>query len=168
MNRKSFLQTSLAGLAGWSIFPNPAFARKTSEPDPLRPDLVREFVGAAHRDLGKVQTLLAETPNLIFSRWDWGNGDFEEAVEAAGHVGDKEIVRFLIEQGARVNLFVLAMLGEYELVVPVLEKYPMLLRAKGAHGFTLLHHAKRGGEAAQKIHDYLLDKGLTETRFKLM
>ena len=28
--------------------------------------------------------MLSEYPNLIYSRYDWGNGDFEEAIEGAG------------------------------------------------------------------------------------
>lgn len=35
------------------------------------------------------------------------------------------------------------MLGKTELVKPVLEEYPNLISAKGPHGFSLLHHAKK-------------------------
>jgi hypothetical protein len=65
--------------------------------------------------------------NLLYARYDWGNGDFEEAIEGAGHVGNKEIANYLIEQGARVNLFVLTMLGKTNLVKPVLDEYPPLI-----------------------------------------
>lgn len=110
---------------------------------------MKEFVVAGHKDLNKVKEMLSDHPNLIYSRHDWGNGDFEEVIEGAGHLGNKEIANYLIDQGARINLFVLAMLGKTKLVKPVLEVYPALLMAKGAHGFTLLHHAKVGGDDAK-------------------
>jgi len=46
-------------------------------PDPLKPELVKEFVMAAHVDLEKTKALLAETPALLNATWDWGGGDFE-------------------------------------------------------------------------------------------
>jgi hypothetical protein len=69
-----------------------------------------------------VKELLEQYPNLIYSRYDWGNGDFEEAIEGAGHVGNKEIAQWLIEKGARPNLFVMTMLGETAIVKSVIEK----------------------------------------------
>ncbi|OED48663.1 hypothetical protein AB832_00175 [Flavobacteriaceae bacterium (ex Bugula neritina AB1)] len=127
--------------------------------------LVKDFVVAGHKNLPLVKEMLNEHPNLIYSRYDWGNADFEEAIEGAGHLGNKEIANYLISQGARVNLFVLTMLGKTELVRPVLEAYPKLIFAKGAHGFTLLHHAKIGG--ADELFDYLQDKGLKKTHIKI-
>ena len=61
----------------------PTFGSNISENDPaqLKNSLVKEFVVAGHKDLSKVQSMLAEYPNLIYSRYDWGNGDFEEAIE---------------------------------------------------------------------------------------
>ncbi len=168
MKRKVFLQASLTGLSsivGYSLY------RSTSAPiqsaDQLNPELVKEFVTVGHNNLLRVKELLAEYPNLIYSRYDWGNGDFEEAIEGAGHMGDREIAEYLISQGARVNLFVLTMLGETTLVKPVLEKYPLLIQAKGAHGFTLLHHAVKGGARAEELHAYLIEKGLTETHISI-
>lgn len=166
MKRKTFLSTSGVGVLGFYL---PGSAKPTSSSnDPLDTEVVKEFVGAGHNNLPRVKEMLAEYPNLIYSRYDWGNGDFEEAIEGAGHVGDREIAEYLISQGARVNLFVLTMLGETALVKPVLEKYPQLIQAKGAHGFTLLHHAIRGGAPAAELHAYFLEKGLTETRIPII
>lgn len=167
MNRKNFLKSSALGLAAAAFSPINILARPLLGPDPLKPELVKEFVGAGHKDLERVKQMLAEYPNLIYSRYDWGNGDFEEAIEGAGHVGDEDIANYLIEQGARVNLFVLTMLGKTGLVKPVLEQYPALVFAKGAHGFTLLHHAERGGEKAKELYDYVQSKGLTEKQIKI-
>ena len=168
MNRKEFLQTSLYSGSGMLLLPGLLSAQNKPEPPPqLKAELVKEFVGAGHNNLNRVKEMLLDYPNLIYGRYDHGKGDFEEAIEGAGHVGDKDIANFLIEQGARVNLFVLTMLGKTELVKPVLEAYPKLVFAKGAHGFTLLHHAQRGEEDALAMLEYLQQKGLKETRIKL-
>lgn len=168
MNRKEFLQASLYTSTGMVLLPGIINGQnKVEPPPPLKPEIVKQFVGAGHNNLARVKEMLLDYPNLIYCRYDWGNGDFEEAIEGAGHVGDKDIATYLIEQGARVNLFVLTMLGKTELVKPVLESYPKLLFAKGAHGFTLLHHAKRGGDDALAMVEYLQQKGLKETQIKI-
>jgi hypothetical protein len=74
--------------------------------------------------------MLQEHPNHIYSRYDWGNGDFEEAIEGAGHLCNIEIANYLISKGARVNLFVLTMLGKTDLVKPVLKACPDLIIRK--------------------------------------
>src|SRR4051812_7575274 len=144
MNRKHFLHASAIASAAMVITPYKTWARTESEPYPV--DTVKDFVIAGHGNLPRVKELLEQYPNLIYSRYDWGNGDFEEAIEGAGHVGNKEIAEWLIEKGARPNLFVMTMLGETSIVKSVIEKYPSLLQAKGAHGLTLLHHATKGGD----------------------
>lgn len=167
MNRINFIKTGLGSLALAAVTPFHLTARSSRDPDPIDPTLVKEFVIAGHSKLDKVKEMLADYPNLLYCCYDWGKGDFEEAIEGAGHVGNTEIVHYLIEQGARVNLFVLTMLGRTDLVKPILEAYPQLLQARGAHGFTLLHHAKVGGEKAAPLHAYLTEKGLKETQINI-
>jgi hypothetical protein len=161
MKRKAFIKKSLGGIALAGVVPTFLFSQTQQEPVPFDIKWVKEFVVAGHQNLQLVKEMLTERPNLIYSRYDWGNGDFEEAIEGAGHLGNKEIANYLISQGARVNLFVLTMLGKTNLVRPTLEAYPELVFAKGPHGFTLLHHAKVG--EANELHDFLIEKGLTET-----
>ena len=55
--------------------------------EPLNPDLVREFVMASHGNFEKVEALLKEEPNLIRASWDWGGGEWESGLEAAGTRG---------------------------------------------------------------------------------
>ena len=160
MIRTSFIKTTIGSCLGANLIPSFGYAFNQNEPEPLKTGLVKEFVVAGHKDLGKVKEMLVDHPNLIYSRYDWGTGDFEEAIEGAGHLGNKEIANYLINQGARVNLFVLTMLGKTDLVKPILEDYPNLINAKGPHGFTLLHHAKVGG--SETLTAYLKEKGLTE------
>ena len=173
MNRKSFLNKVVAGSAAAFTLPlllNGQTAppqNKPNRPDPIPAEKVKEFVGAAHGKFDVVKQLLAEFPNLLYCSWDWGGGDFETGLEAAGHVGHKEIAEHLLGLGARPNIFVLTMLGKTALVKPILEAYPQLLNSKGPHGLTLLHHAQKGGEGAKELLDYLTAKGMKETKLPL-
>ncbi|MES2005116.1 MAG: ankyrin repeat domain-containing protein [Bacteroidota bacterium] len=167
MQRKEFLQTVSLSATGLLA---PAFVfsqTQTQTPEPLPDTLVKEFVIAGHGNFDKTKQLLTETPNLLYATHDWGKGDFETALEGAGHVGNKEIANFLIEKGARTNLFVLTMLGKTNLVKSFLETFPSFINARGPHGLTLLHHAQKGGEPAKELLDYLTGKGLKETKIAL-
>jgi hypothetical protein len=168
MNRKNFLQQGLLGAGGLITSPL-LFARGSSlnSTDPLPAEKVKEFVIAGHNNGDKVKSLLSEFPTILYATWDWGNGDFETALEGAGHVGNKENANYLIGLGARTNIFVLSMLGKTALVKNWIESYPALLNAKGPHGFTLLHHAQKGGEDAAELVEYFQSKGLKETKFTL-
>ena len=167
MKRKTFLHSLLPVLGGLSVIPGILTAQDKTAPPGLPPGLVKDFVIAGHGNLDKVKQLLAETPNLLYATWDWGAGDFETAIEGAGHVGNKEIANYLVEHGARTNLFVLTMLGKTDIVKSFIEAYPTFLEARGPHGFTFLHHAQRGGDEAKELVDYFTNKGLKETRYKL-
>jgi hypothetical protein len=168
MNRKNFLHRAALGTGGLIAAPPFLLAQTTrTAADPLPAEKVKEFVIAGHNSLDKVKSLLAETPTLLYATWDWGNGDFETALEGAGHVGNKEIANHLIGLGARTNLFVLTMLGRTPVVKSYLEAFPQYLNAKGPHGFTLLHHAQKGGDDAKELLDYLQSKGLEETKVNL-
>jgi hypothetical protein len=156
-----------AGASGFSVADTVKPAPVQQEPPPYTIDLVKEFVIAGHGNFDKTQSMIKDHPNLIFSKFDWGNGDFEAAIEGAGHVGNREIAEFLIDAGSRVTLFVLTMLGRTELVKPVLDAYPKLIFAYGPHGFTLLHHAKVGGKAGEELYTYLQEKGLKEDWIKI-
>ena len=165
MNRMKFIKSSLAAVALSSITPACAVSKSAQDPAPLDTKLVKDFVVAGHKNLPLVKEMLLEYPNLIYAKYDWGSSDFEEAIEGAGHLGNKEIANYLISQGARVNLFVMTMLGKTDLVIPTLEAYPELVFAKGPHGFTLLHHANVGEN--KLMQNYLKGKGLEETNIPI-
>lgn len=167
MNRKRFIEKGIMTSVGLGLIPSITYGTKHADPEPYKLALVKEFVLAGHFNLDKVKNMLQDYPNLIYSRYDWGNGDFEEAIEGAGHKGNKEVANYLIEKGARVNLFVLTMLGKTDLVKPTLEAYPNLIYSKGPHGLTLLHHAEVGGKESDVLKGYLLEKGLTEKSISL-
>jgi hypothetical protein len=168
MNRKYFLQNALIGttalIAGPSLISGQT---NNAKAEPLPAEKVKEFVGAGHNNLDKVKSLLQEFPTLIYATWDLGGGDFETGLEGAGHVGNKDIANYLIGAGARTNLFVLTMLGKTDIVKAYLDAYPQYLTARGPHGFTLLHHAQRGGNDSKELLEYLQGKGLKETKMPL-
>ncbi|SHJ20631.1 hypothetical protein [Aquimarina spongiae] len=169
MNRKLFIKTGLVSGIGFGLLPNLTIAsnQDQSEQKPLSIKIVKEFVIAGHFDLEKIKNMLEDYPNLIYCSYDWGNGDFEKAIEGAGHKGNKEVVKYLIAKGARVNIFVLTMLGKTRLVKSILDEYPNLIFSKGPHGLSLLHHAEIGGEESKELFEYLQMRGLTEKQFKL-
>ena len=101
--------------------------------------------------LGKVKEMLSVQPLLLNSSWDWGGGDFETALGAAGHMGLKETASYLLDKGARTDIFVLTMLGKTAIVKSMLNEFPALLNSAGPHGFTLLHHAEKGGKEGGRI-----------------
>ena len=122
---------------------------------PLDTELVQEFVGNAHGDLGAVRELLAREPALVNAAWDWGGGDWETGLGAAAHTGGREIALLLLEHGARVDIFAAAMLGWTEVVRAALAAYPALRYARGPHGIPLLKHAEAGGEDARAVVELL-------------
>jgi hypothetical protein len=126
------------------------------KPPPLATDLVQEFVIKAHgEDLEAVRTMLETDPALANSTWDWGGGDWETALGGAAHMGRREIALFLLERGARLDVFAAAMLGETEIVRAMLSAWPELRDTPGPHGIPLLAHAKAGGEHAQGVVELL-------------
>jgi hypothetical protein len=121
----------------------------------LEASLVQEFVGNAHGDLTRVKELLAQEPALINACWDWGGGDFETGLGAASHMGRRDIAEFLLENGARLDLFAATMLGKLEIVRATLEAFPEAIRTPGPHGIPLIAHAKAGGEDAKEVLEFL-------------
>lgn len=164
ISRRTFIQGSV--LVGTIALPK--LAAKTNErPPALDRGLVNEFVKVAHTDLSAVQSMLDEQPHLLNASWDWGNGDFETAMGAAGHMGLKDTALYLLDKGARADIFVLTMLGKTDLVKGMLDLYPNLLESYGPHGFTLLHHAKQGGEDAAGLVEFFQSKGLNDMHRKI-
>ena len=128
--------------------------------------LVQEFVSKAHADLEGVKELLAREPALINSSWDWGGGDWETGLGAAAHMGRRDIAIYLIEHGARLDLFAAAMLGHLDIVRTTLETYPNSINTLGPHSIPLIAHAQAGGNEAIQVYEYLksLSSQKTEAR----
>ncbi|MFN8414616.1 MAG: hypothetical protein U0Z26_19720 [Anaerolineales bacterium] len=117
--------------------------------------LVEEFVGVSHGNFERVKELLAQEPALVNATWDWGGGDFETALGAASHMGNKAIANFLLENGARIDIFAAAMLGKLEIVKAALSLYPDAIDIPGPHGIPLIDHAEAGGAEAKAVVEFL-------------
>jgi len=163
VTRREFLKTS-ALASGVLLVPSTATLQQV-RPPALDAAVVNEFVKVAHFDLPKVKEMLGVQPHLLNATWDWGNGDFETAMGAAGHMGLKETALYLMEKGARADIFVLTMLGKTAIVKTMIADYPNLIDAIGPHGFTLLHHAKQG--KADELFEYFSEKGLKDLHRKV-
>lgn len=162
-SRRLVLKSGLV-LAGGLIAGNVSIAHQMNsetqdKPAPLAPELVKEFVIAGHGNLEKVKELLDKQHGLLNACWDWGGGDFETAIEGAGHVGNRPLAEYLLSKGARMNVFCAAMLGRLDIVQSTLTAFPNLKTSKGPHGLMLLHHAQKGGEPAKPVLEYLTSIG---------
>jgi hypothetical protein len=124
-------------------------------PPQLDPAKVQAFVANAHGDLDVVRSLLEEEPALVNAAWDWGGGDWETGLGAAAHMGRRQIALYLLEHGARLDLFAAAMLGYFDIVTAILSDYPEMRDALGPHGIPLVEHARVGGADARAVLELL-------------
>jgi hypothetical protein len=155
ISRRTIVKSSIFGLLAVSI-PDAIYSSETGSlpstaDEPLfyrypaiNDSIVSEVVGVSHFDLARLKALVDKRPELARACWDWGFGDFETAIGAASHTGRKDIVDYLLEKGARPDLFTFAMLGAYETVKSMTTDLPALQKTAGPHGITLLQHAKTG------------------------
>lgn len=155
MKKREFLKSVIVSPLFFGFTKAPADTQE--KPPAIAADLVKDFVIAGHGNLQRVKHMLTQTPGLLNSMWDWGGGDFESAIEGAGHVGNKEIAEYLLSQGARLNIFAAAMLGKIEIVKSTLTAFPNLKTSKGPHGLMLMHHASKGGST--EMIEYLKEIG---------
>ena len=165
-SRRWFIRTS-AGLAVTGLFARFVSAQDSAPPPadlppaPRKPpalplDKVQAAVGAAHGNLEKLRSLVEETPLLVNACWDQGGGDFETPLQAAAHMGRREIAEFLLSRNARPDLYASAMLGHLEPIQAAFAASPRVHEVPGPHGFTLLYCAKQGGDSAKAVYDYLI------------
>lgn len=121
----------------------------------ISPDLVREFVACSHGDFDRVRELLAEEPALVNACWDWGGGDWETGLGAAAHVGRRDIAMYLLDRGARLDIFAAAMLGKLDIVRAAVADNPEVVNVAGPHGIPLILHARNGGAEAAEVVEFL-------------
>jgi hypothetical protein len=123
------------------------------------PELVREMVIVSHFDLKRVRELVERRPSLARAAWDWGFGDWETALGAASHMGNRPIAEYLVSKGARPSLFSAAMFGQLDVVKAFVAAQPGVKRIRGPHSISLLAHAKAGGQAARSVFEFLQSLG---------
>lgn len=112
----------------------------------LSPDRIRAFVIAGHGDLATVESMLAQTPELLNTPFEWRPGDTETSIQGAAHVGQPAIAEYLLARGAPLELCTAAMLGRRDDVSRLLAEHPDGAGAVGAHGIPLLAHAALSGD----------------------
>lgn len=166
ISRRSFLAAApvlltpigAAGQAPPAPAAGPSLAAGTPYPT-QEPDLIKEVVGVSHNNLARLKTLVDRQPTLARASWDWGFGDWESALGAASHVGNRDIAEYLLSKGARPSIFSAAMLGQLDVVKAFVLAQAGIQRTKGPHGIPLLAHATAGGDRAKPVADYLTSLG---------
>src|SRR5438093_13568825 len=102
---------------------------------------IREFVIAGHGNLERVRQMLAENPQLLNASYQWNDNDRETAIQAAAQVGSAQVARYLIDNGAPLEICTAAMLGQRDEVERPLADDTRSASATGAHGIPLLPDA---------------------------
>jgi uncharacterized protein YaiE (UPF0345 family) len=127
---------------------------------PLQPPaMVREMVIVSHGNFKRVRELVDAHPSLAEGAIDWGFGDWENALGAASHTGNRDIAEYLIANGARPTLFSATMLGHLNVVKACIDAQTGVQRIPGPHSISLLAHANAGGKAAEAVRAYLESLG---------
>src|SRR5947209_5598382 len=121
-------------------YPAPTFKPTLKKPR-LGGTFIQDFVIFGHYDLDMVKKLLEKDPAVLNSTVDWGGGDWESALGGASHMGRRDIAQYLIDRGARPDIFTAAMLGHLDIVKSLIASHPALASAKGPHGIPLAAHA---------------------------
>lgn len=159
----SALPASALGLAAPPVTENAkgvAGGGLISDHFPAQPqEVVREMVTVAHFDVKRVQELVDARPSLANAAWDWGFGDWETALGAASHTGNRPIAEYLIAHGARPTVFSATMFGQLEVVKAFVAAQPGVQHIRGPHGISLLAHARVGGAGASAVLEYLQSLG---------
>ncbi|HET6386373.1 MAG TPA: ankyrin repeat domain-containing protein [Armatimonadota bacterium] len=104
---------------------------------------VKAFVEAAHGDLDRVRQLLADRPLLL----SMANGN-ETALGAACQMKRKDIIEFLLAQGAPMDIYAACVLGLTDQVAAFLDADPLLINSKKrqSHGKPLISFASEQPE----------------------
>jgi hypothetical protein len=123
------------------------------------PALAKEIVGVSHFGLARVKELVQLHPSLAKASWDWGYGDWETALGAASHTGQRAIAELLIENGAPHSLYSATMLGQLDVVKTIIATSPGAQRLRGPHSLSLMVHARNGGPRAAAVVLFLESLG---------
>ena len=177
LTRKKFLINSGIAVAGMlcgrdvlraqpgtnALVPSPAPSLQSADNVPDFPEhdpqidraRVKRFVIAGHFNLPAVEKMLAEDPTLINGAVDWGNGDFENALGGASHMGRRDIAEFLLAHNARMDIFAATMLGKIDIVKAAVTAFPNIVHVPGPHKIPLIAHAEKGGPSAVAVLEFL-------------
>ncbi len=107
--------------------------------------------------LPRVQQMLDETSELLNVSYQWGENDWESAIQAAAHLGNVSIAEYLLSKGAPLEICTAAMLGRKAEIESLLAKDTSLIKQTGAHGISLLAHSAFNGDV--ELFSYLMSQG---------
>ncbi len=157
--RRHLLSVLPAAIIAGKAAAQTAPAQTGAAPPRLDLDLVKDWVLKAHlRNIDVIKEMLKKEPGLLFSSWNLGAGDWENALQAAAHTGSRDMALFLLDQGARVDLMATAMLGQLAALRSMVEAFPKSIEVRGAHSIPLLSHAIYGEAPAKDVVHYLIDR----------
>ncbi len=123
----------------------------TSEaPDP---EAIRDVVLSAHANFARVKELIERDPELLNVSAPWD----ETPLQAASHMGNRQIAEWLLDRGAPLDVFAAAMLGRSEDVETFLADDPELVSASGVHGMPILFFPAAGGSVG--VAEFLVKHG---------
>lgn len=115
------------------------------------------FIITCHHNLEAVKQQVAATATIVNVYNPAAN---ETALGAAGHMGNRPIAEYLLENGAELELAAAAMLGMKDKVAEWLAKDASLAASGGAHGISVAFHAAMSNDP--EIMQMLLDSGAEE------
>jgi len=146
-------------IAANAMLGSTALAQNIEGTPQLKPEMVKQLVSKSHADLDTVRDLAKQEPMLVRASWDWGSGDWETGLGAASHMGRRDIARFLIDSGARIDVFAVFMLGEMSPAKALLAAFPDIHKTPGPHGIPLLSHTIVGKKEAFGAFQMLIAAG---------
>src|SRR5499426_2651794 len=159
-SRRLFLFAGSALVAPRIVTPARAATPDPADTFPTQdPALVKEMVTVAHGNVKRVKELVDRQQTLAKATWDWGFGDWESALGAASHTGNRAIAEYLLANGAHPTIFSATMLGQVDVVKSFVAAQPGIQRTLGPHSISLLAHAKAGGDTARPVFQYLQSLG---------
>src|SRR5436309_15610288 len=85
---------------------------------------IREFVIAGHGNLERVRQMLAENPQLLNASYQWNDNDRETAIQAAAQVGNAQVARYRLDNGAPPEICTADMLRQRDELERRLEEDP--------------------------------------------
>ncbi len=127
---------------------------------PLTNDQIRDFVIAGHGNLPRIREMLVANPDLLNASYQWSENDCETAIQAAAQAGSTQVAEYLLAHGAPLDICTAAMLGRQDTVEEMLAKDPSLIKARGAHGISLMAHAALSNNV--DLARMLFERGATQ------
>jgi len=109
--------------------------------------------GASHGRLSTVRAKVQEDARLVFSTSAQG----EVAVEACGHVGNREILAFHLDRGAPMSVCTSIAAGALDRTRALLAENPGSVHERGPHDYAAMWYPAIGGgnvEAAEILLDH--------------